>query len=50
MGKNKQAQRVKNNAMPSNSIRRAKFLDTSIDFSTVRNGRYVDMLHYHFVI
>ncbi|KAF3422391.1 LOW QUALITY PROTEIN: hypothetical protein E2986_12013 [Frieseomelitta varia] len=30
--------------IPSNSIRRAKFLDTSIDFSTVRNGRYVAVL------
>ncbi|KAK1117408.1 hypothetical protein K0M31_016778 [Melipona bicolor] len=44
MGKNKQAQRVKNNGMPSNSGRRAKFLDTPIDFSTVRSGRYVAAL------
>ncbi|XP_017758583.1 PREDICTED: E3 ubiquitin-protein ligase listerin [Eufriesea mexicana] len=48
MGKNKQAQRTKNNARPSNSSRSAELLGTSIPnfvgFSAVKDGGYVPVL------
>ncbi|KAK9304219.1 hypothetical protein QLX08_004379 [Tetragonisca angustula] len=46
MEKNEQAQQIKNNAVPykSHSGRSTKFLDTLIDFSPVRNGKYVLVL------
>ncbi|XP_017893627.1 E3 ubiquitin-protein ligase listerin [Ceratina calcarata] len=48
MGKNKQAQRTKNNARPSNSSRSAELLGTSmpnfVGFSAVKDGGYVPVL------
>ncbi|XP_076766423.1 E3 ubiquitin-protein ligase listerin [Xylocopa sonorina] len=48
MGKNKQAQRTKNNARPSNSSRSAELLGTSmpnfVGFSAVKDGGYVPIL------
>ncbi|XP_043265520.1 E3 ubiquitin-protein ligase listerin [Colletes gigas] len=48
MGKNKQAQRTKNNARPSNSGRSAEFLGTAlpnfVGFSAVKDGGYVPIL------
>ncbi|XP_076673514.1 E3 ubiquitin-protein ligase listerin [Andrena cerasifolii] len=48
MGKNKQAQRTKNNARPSNSSRSAELLGTTIPnfvgFSAVKDGGYVPVL------
>ncbi|XP_034174521.2 E3 ubiquitin-protein ligase listerin [Osmia lignaria lignaria] len=48
MGKNKQAQRTKNNARPSNSSRSAELLGSSIPnfvgFSAVKDGGYVPVL------
>ncbi|XP_043579866.1 E3 ubiquitin-protein ligase listerin [Bombus pyrosoma] len=48
MGKNKQAQRTKNNVKPSNSSRSAELLGTSIPnfvgFSAVKDGGYVPIL------
>ncbi|KZC08965.1 E3 ubiquitin-protein ligase listerin [Dufourea novaeangliae] len=48
MGKNKQAQRTKNNARPSNSSRSAELLGTAIPkfvgFSAVKDGGYVPVL------
>ncbi|EZA47447.1 E3 ubiquitin-protein ligase listerin [Ooceraea biroi] len=48
MGKNKQAQRTKNNARPSNSSRSAELLGTAVPnfvgFSAVKDGGYVPVL------
>ncbi|KAK2580762.1 hypothetical protein KPH14_011385 [Odynerus spinipes] len=48
MGKNKQAQRTKNNARPSNSSRSAELLGTAmpnfVGFSAVKDGGYVPVL------
>ncbi|XP_072761402.1 E3 ubiquitin-protein ligase listerin [Anoplolepis gracilipes] len=48
MGKNKQAQRTKNNARPSNSSRSAELLGTAlpsyIGFSAVKDGGYIPVL------
>ncbi|XP_012139948.1 E3 ubiquitin-protein ligase listerin [Megachile rotundata] len=48
MGKNKQAQRTKNNVRPSNSSRSAELLGTSVPnfvgFSAVKDGGYVPVL------
>ncbi|XP_033336767.2 E3 ubiquitin-protein ligase listerin [Megalopta genalis] len=48
MGRNKQAQRTKNNARPSNSSRSAEFLGTAVPkfvgFSAVNDGGYVPIL------
>ncbi|CAL1683944.1 unnamed protein product [Lasius platythorax] len=48
MGKNKQAQRTKNNARPSNSSRSAELLGTTVPnlvgFSVVKDGGYVPVL------
>lgn len=48
MGKNKQAQRTKNNARPSNSSRSAELLGTAmpnfVGFSAVKDGGYIPVL------
>ncbi|XP_011257020.1 uncharacterized protein LOC105251738 [Camponotus floridanus] len=48
MGKNKQTQRIKNNARPSNSSRSAELLGTAmpnyVGFSAIKDGGYVPVL------